>query len=574
MPEILAQISPAWALILSGLLCAVLPVRLLRKMLMIGAPVAAFILLLAPSTLGVAGGVLNVAGLELSTYRLDQLSYPFGLIFILASFLTTVFGWHEDDRAQDVSSQLYAGAALGAVFAGDFLTLFVFWEITALASVFLIWRRGTVASRNAGLRYLAIQLLSGVLLMAGAALIWTETGSMAFDAVGLDAGLGGWLIFLAFGIKCAFPFLHNWLQDAYPQATVTGAVVLSAFTTKMAVYALARGFAGEEALIWIGAAMTIFPIFFAVIEDDLRRVLAYSLNNQLGFMVVGIGIGTSLAINGTVAHAFVHIIYKALLFMSIGAVLYRTGTARASQLGGLFKSMPVTALFCIVGAASISAVPLFSGFVAKAMILSAAAEEGHILVWLMLVAASAGVLEHAGIKIPYAAFFAQDSGKRPAEAPFNMLLAMGLCAILCVALAFPWGGYQWLYAILPLNSLYDPYVWDHVLTQLQLLFGATAAFVILHLMGWFPHERLGTILDFDWIYRKPGRGAAIWLGEMAGRLSAHMRAGTRQALWAWKRRLDWALSPTGAVARAIPSGAMAVWTAVLLTIALVLAYLA
>ncbi|MDZ7736906.1 MAG: proton-conducting transporter membrane subunit, partial [Gammaproteobacteria bacterium] len=90
-----------------------------------------------------------------------------------------------------------------------------------------------------------------------------------------------------FGIKAAFPFLHNWLQDAYPAASPSGTVVLSAFTTKLAIYALARGYAGTEILIPIGALMTAFPIFYAVIENDLRRVLAYSLNNQLGFMVVG-----------------------------------------------------------------------------------------------------------------------------------------------------------------------------------------------------------------------------------------------------------------------------------------------
>ena len=171
---------------------------------------------------------------------------------------------------------------------------------------------------------------------------------------------------------------------------------------------LALCFAGTHMLIWFGVIMTLFPVFFAVIENDLRRVLAFSLNNQLGFMVVGIGIGTELALNGTVAHAFAHIIYKGLLFMSMGAVLYRVGTVKASELGGLYKSMPWTMVFCIVGAMSISAFPLFSGFAAKSLIMSALGYKGLVAAYLVLLAASAGVLHHSGIKIPYFAFFGHD----------------------------------------------------------------------------------------------------------------------------------------------------------------------
>ncbi len=321
------------------------------------------------------------------------------------------------------------------------------------------------------------------------------------------SGPGATLIFIAFGIKCAFPLLHNWLQDAYPEATVTGTVFLSAFTTKLAVYALARGFPGTEMLIWIGAIMTAFPIFYAVIENDLRRVLAYSLNNQLGFMVVGIGIGTQLSLNGTVAHAFAHIIYKALLFMSMGAVLFRTGTVKGSELGGLYKSMPYTTTFCIVGAASISAFPLFSGFVSKSLIMSAAVDESHIITWLVLLFASAGVFHHSGIKIPFFAFFAHDSGIRCKEAPFNMLLAMGLAAFLCIGIGiFPTP----LYNLLPYAVEYAPYTTTHVLTQLQLLIFSALAFAVLKRTGLYPPELNLIHLDSDWFYRRLPRLA--WEG--------------------------------------------------------------
>jgi multicomponent Na+:H+ antiporter subunit D len=348
------------------------------------------------------------------------------------------------------------------------------------------------------MRYLIVQVTSGLLLLAGVVLRGRETGDIGFDFLGLN-DLGTSLIFVAFGIKCAFPLLHNWLQDAYPEATVAGTVFLSAFTTKLAVYALARGFAGTEMLVWIGAAMTAFPIFYAVIENDLRRVLAYSLNNQLGFMVVGIGVGTEMALNGTAAHAFTHIIYKALLFMSMGAVLYRTGTIKGSQLGGLYKSMPYTTIFCIIGAASISAFPLFSGFISKSLIIAAIADPSYVLVWWVLIFASAGVFHHSGIKIPFFAFFAHDSGIRCKEAPMNMLLAMGGAAFLCVAL----GVYPTpLYGLLPFPMEYEPYTPTHVITQLQLLLFSALAFAVLKRTGVYPPELRAINLDSDWFYRR------------------------------------------------------------------------
>ena len=312
----------------------------------------------------------SIMSYELVLLRTDKLSLLFGYLFCIASFIAAIFSLHVKDTKQHVAGVMYAGSALGAVFSGDLITLFIFWELLAISSVFLIWARGTERALKAGIRYLVFQVLSGVLLLAGALVYFHDTGSLAFEHIGLDAGIAGWLILIAFGIKSAFPFLHSWLTDGYPEATVTGTVFLSAFTTKVAVYALARGFAGEEILVYIGVAMACFPIFYAVIENDLRKVLAYSLINQVGFMVTGIGIGTALALNGAVAHAFSDVIFKGLLFMSMGAVLYRAGNINGSDLGGLYKSMPKTTVLCIVGALSISAFPLFSGFVSKSMVRS------------------------------------------------------------------------------------------------------------------------------------------------------------------------------------------------------------
>jgi multicomponent Na+:H+ antiporter subunit D len=361
--------------------------------------------------------------------------------------------------------------------------------------------RRTEKAMAAGFRYFMVHVVSGLCLLGGILLQVQQTGSLAFHFIGLG-NLSSWLIFIGFGINCAWPLLHPWLTDAYPEATVTGTVFLSAFTTKTAVYALARAFPGTEALIWIGAAMTVFPIFFAVIENDLRRVLAYSLINQVGFMVVGIGIGTELALNGAVAHAFNDILFKSLLFMAMGAVLFRTGKINATDLGGLYRSMPWTCTFCIVGAASISAFPLFSGFVSKSMVMEAAAIGDMRLVWFLLLFASAGVFHHAGIKIPFFAFFSHDSGIRCKEAPGHMLLAMVLAAILCVWIGcFP----ETLYGLLPYTVHYEPYTATHVLSQTQLLFFSALAFTLLLLSGIYPPEICAVNLDADWVYRKGAR---------------------------------------------------------------------
>jgi len=433
--------------------------------------------------------------------RVDRLSLIFGYIFHLISFIAILYALHVKEDLQHMSGLTYAGSALGVTFAGDFFTFFVFWELLTVSSIFLIWARRTEAALGAGFRYLLVHAAGGLCLLAGIVIHVSQTGSIQFGYLGLN-GLGTYLIFIGFGLNCAWPILHPWLTDAYPEATITGTVFLSAFTTKLAVYALARAYPGTEALIWIGAVMTGFPIFYAVIENDLRRVLAYSLINQVGFMVCGIGIGTQLAINGAVCHAFSHILYKALLFMSMGAVMYRTGKINGTDLGGLYRTMPLTCIFCMVGAASISAFPLFSGFVSKAMVMDAAAQGGMQAVWFILLFASAGVFHHSGIKIPYFAFFSHDSGLRPKEAPLHMLLAMGLAAFLCIFIgSFP--GY--LYQLLPYPVEYVPYTTPHILAQTQLLFFSALAFTLLLLSGIYPAEMRCINLDVDWFYRKGAR---------------------------------------------------------------------
>ena len=526
-------------------------------------------------------GKLTIFGNEVTMLRLDPLSRIFAIVFHIAAALNVIYAWHEKNRAQDFATLAYPAAALGGVLAGDFITLFVWWEIAAITSVFLVWAPGTRITYLAGLRYLSIQILSGVLLLGGIVLIFRETGSLAFNEIGLRDADGAikfsaLIIFLAFGIKSAFPLLHNWVQDAYPKSTIAGTIVLSIFTTKLAVYSLARGFPGTPELVYIGAVMTLFPIFFALIENDLRKVLCYSINNQVGFMVVAIGFGT---INGAAGYAFGNIIFEGLLFMALGAAMYRAGSSKALDLGGLYKFMPLTMIFCIIGALSISAFPGTLGFVTKGLIIDAAGEAHMLWIWLVLLFASAGVLEHAGIKIPYFTFF--NTNHAPAKrifvkekTPIGMMIAMAVSAVMCVAIGvYP----EPLYALLPDQEAiaeYHPYSAYHIVEQLQLLLWAVLAFALLIILKWYPAEVRSTNLDTDWFYRVPGRGLITWM------------AGTTRGVWngAWKiglgrfnrlmGRIYSVHGPEGQMARSWPIGFMAMWTAIVLGVALVLAFVA
>ena len=492
---------PVLPFIVGAILCSIVG-GIPRKLIALATPVVGLL-----GLLGLPDGAsftISFFGFELILAQVDRLSFLFALLFHIAGLIGVIYALHVKNRLEIGSALLYVGSAIGTVLAGDLVTLFVGWELLALTSAFIVWSRNDDRSRATGSRYLIFQVLSGLSLLVGILIHHQAGGSLTIAELGvLDLSSPGvpW-IFLAFGIKAGFPLLHTWIIDTYPAASATGTVFLSAFTTKTAVYALARFFPGTEELILIGAAMTIFPIFYAVIENDLRKVLSYSMINQIGFMVVGIGIGTELAINGAISHAFNDVLFKGLLFMSMGAVLHVTGTTRGTDLGGLWKKMPITTVLCLVGAASISAVPLFSGFVSKSMVMAAALQEGHSWLWFLLLFASAGVLDHAGIKIPYFAFFAHDSKLEAKEPPVNMLLAMTIGAGLCIFIGCrP----DLLYNLLPYPVDYLPYTTTHVLTQLQLLLFASLSVVVLMKSGIYPPELVRENLDFDVVYRKGGR---------------------------------------------------------------------
>jgi multicomponent Na+:H+ antiporter subunit D len=490
-------VPPAFIFIIGALFIPLLKGRVKSAYMLLLPLVSLYFLVTTP--VGKAWEI-NFLGFELVPFKIDRLSLTFAYIFHLITIIGIIYTLGIRNDLEYVAGLVYAGSGLGVIFAGDLFTFFVFWEMLTVSALWLIWARRTRAAQAAGFRYLMVHIFGGLVLMAGIIMYIYDQQSIQFGPIGLDSP-ATYCIFIGMGINAAWPLLHSWLIDAYPESTVGGAVFLSAFTTKAAVYALARAFPGAEPLIWIGVVMTVFPLFYAVIENDLRRVLSYCLINPVGFMMVGIGIGTELSINGAAAYAFAHILYKSLLFMSMGAVLFRTGTVKATDLGGVYKSMPLTAFFCCVGALSIST-PFTGGFVSKSMVLDAAAH-GHMgTVWLILLFSSAGVFLCSGLKVVYFAFFSRDAGHRVKEAPSSMLAAMSIAAIFCVFLGvFP----KFFYSMLPYPVDFQPYTIPHVLAQLQLLLFTVLAFTLLLRFGIYPAETKAINLDADLFYRKGGR---------------------------------------------------------------------
>lgn len=532
------------------------------------------ILLLPLLTLGLIWNIPNgsfavsaLLDFELTLVRNDSLSRLFATVFAIMTFAGGLYALKQKSVMELVAVFVYAGSAIGAVYAGDLISLFIFWEIMAVASTMVVLSVGSNLSYRVSMRYMLVHIFGGSLFLVGIIAYFFETGTTEFSKMTPDS-LGTILIFAGFLINAAAPPLSAWLADAYSEASFSGTVFLSAFTTKTAVYVLLRGFPGTEILIYIGVFMIFYGIIYALLENDMRRILAYSIVNQVGFMITGIGIGTEMALNGVAAHAFTHIIYKALLLMSAGSVLYMTGKRKCTDLGGLFQSMPLTAICGIIGALSISSFPLTSGFISKSMISQSAADSNLMIVWFFLLAASAGVFLHAGIKFPWFVFFQKDSGLRPPDPPWNMKLPMILFSGLCIGLGI-WPEY--LYALLPYPVAYVPYTVTHVINMLQLLiFSGFAFFIMLPLMK----RTLTITLDFDWVYRRlmpvvlQNAFSVIWKVDGVIRQTFVVNLDLCLGYISTKNnRLS------GLLSRNHPAGSMVMWVAVILACYLLLSFI-
>ncbi|MCH2038085.1 MAG: Na(+)/H(+) antiporter subunit D, partial [Rickettsiales bacterium] len=499
-----------------------------------------------------------------------KFSHIFATVFSIAVFAGGLFALNQNRSKELSAAFLYAGSAIGVLFSGDFITMFIFWELMAIGSTFVIFSGKSEASEAAGMRYAVIHFFGGVILLIGIVAHLESGGlqmlqnftlqSRAFETWAV-ADLAPWIILAGVLINAATPPFSSWLPDAYPESSVTGMVFLSAFTTKTSVFILILLFPGNSILIYLGLFMVFYGIIYAILENNMRRILAFSIINQVGFMITGIGIGSKLALNGAAAHAFCHIIYKALLLMSAGSVIYMTGKHKCSELGGLFRTMKVTMICGIIGALAISAFPFTSGFISKSMISSAAHSERFQIVWYLLAAASAGVFLHAGIKFPWFVFFQKDSRMRPKDPPFNMQAAMIFFSVLCIVPGFfP----QTVYFMLPDVIDYDAYAHGHTITQLQLLlFAGLSFFLMLPMM-----KRTLTIsLDFDWFYRVFGFYVVrildhfvFFIKELVTSKMSNAISGLVQYSY------DLYRTPNSFINKAQPIGTSALWTIVILLV--------
>lgn len=488
----------------------------LQKVLLVAIPILAIIQIYS---LPESFGKTSYMGFDLIFGRVDKLSFIFLNVFTIMALIGSIYGLHVNESGQHIAGWLYVAGSLGVTLCGDYLTLFIFWELMAFASTFLIWYRKKKRSIEAGYRYLLVHTAGGLVLLAGIFLRYQNVGmeGMAFEHIVAEgATMADYLIMIGFMLNAAVPPIHAWLPDAYPEATVTGAVFMCAFTTKTAVYVLARGFAGYEVLAVMGAVMTLYGVGYAVIENDARRILAFHIVSQVGYMVCGVGIGTALAVNGACAHAYAHILYKALLFMGVGAVLEMTGRSKLTELGGLYSKMPLALIFTVIGGISISGFPLTSGFISKSMIIAGAGEAHQVGIMVLLLLAAVGTFLSVGIKLPYFLWF---GGKETSDidckdAPWNMTLGMAMAAFFCICLGFKNGifgyfGYDWLYAMLPNPVDYHPYTAYHLSETFQLLgFTGFGFYLLVKYLKPKPYMSL----DLDWFYRKGAR-AFLWFAS-------------------------------------------------------------
>ncbi len=497
IPTDIILFPPVFIMLAGALVIALAPRKLRSSAFLLFTFLTLGYIWLLPEGSVVTAKVMNYT---LTILKIDALSKIFGIIFSFIVFAGGIYAFHIKDAGQQVAAILYAGGAIGVTFAGDFFTLFIFWEMMAFTSLYLIWARRTKESQHAGFRYLIYHAFGGGMLFDGVLMRLAETGSIEITRLTPDGSIASWLILLGVIINAAVPPLHAWLSDAYPKATVTGAVFLSAFTTKSAVYVLIRVFPGWDILLILGVIMTLYGVVFAVLANDIRGILAYHIISQVGYMVAGVGIGTEMALNGSAAHAFSHILYKALLFMGAGVVLQTTGKSKLTQLGGLAKAMPITMGLYMVAAFSISGFPFFNGFISKSMVVSAAGAAHHEWAYLLLTLAAVGTFLSVGIKLPYFTWFAKEkpADLNPTKPPKNMHIGMAIVAFFCFLHGVMPG---LLYKLLPYQPVdFHPYTVPHLVETVQILIFTFIGFWVLRKVL-APHE--GISLDFDWFYRRP-----------------------------------------------------------------------
>jgi len=494
----LVPIHPALFFFVAALLAAVLPSRF-RRAVQLAVPILAFIFL--RNLIQVPQANLFFLGFTFRLVYIDQLSLLFSYTFLVFGFLANLYALHSEKKEIHIASNLYVGSSIGAILAGDLITLFIFWEIMALTSAVLIWNRQRSSSLGALFRYLLVHLTGGLFFFMGILLRLQENNSLMISGMGLD--LAGWMFFIGFCVNAAVPPVHAWMADAYPEGTPSGSVYLSCFTSKVAVYVFARVFLGEDLLIYLGAIAAVYGVIYALMENDIRRLLSYHIICQVGYMLIGIGIGGHLGLNAGVGHAIGNILFKGLLFMATGAMIHMTGYSKLSDLGGLAKKSTWLVIFYMVGALAISGAPLLNGYVTKTLLVQAAGQAHYGWLELVMLAVAIGTFMSIALKLAYFAFWTRKtppSLKQPIAS--NMYLAMGLTSALCILLGvYP----KLLFDLLPYPHHYHVFDITHVLQTFELLIGTLVGFMLIRK---YLHTKDVISLDTDWLYRK---GASFFI---------------------------------------------------------------
>jgi len=443
--------------------------------------------------------VAIIPGIETILLTTDPMRQLAGTIFALSGFLVIIYATYRDlPRLETMGILASVAAALGIVYAGDLITVFVFWELLALASLAIIWSSKDSQSSAAGYRYLLFHIFGGACLLGGIVYTIVTTGTAEIGAVG--DGMGFLLLFIGIGINAAFIPLHTWLPDAYPTASVVGSGALCIFTTKAAVFLLAAIGGWGIALAYMGGVMALYGAVYALMQDDIRRLLSYSVISQGGYMVAAIGVGTVAGIDAGLAHLVDDILFKSLLFMAAGAVVMRTGSGRLSELGGLARTMPKTTVCAVIGGLALAGLPGFNGAVSKGMVLEAA-EMLPYLAPLLIISAVITVIYV--IRFLYLGFFRPASGTRegrlPDDPPTPMMIAMGVTALICILIGlYP----PFLTSLLPGMTAAHPFGPSHLLES-ALIFGAAG--VLLLILAPLRRPWLGVETDVDLLYIRAGR---------------------------------------------------------------------
>ncbi len=477
--------------------------------------------------------------LELTLLAVDDVNEVWATVFALVGVGGGLFGLHLRDRWQQTAILAYGGSALGVLFAGDLLTLIAFWESMAVASTVLILQGGRPRSHGAGQRYFYVHIVGGSLLLAGILWHFGETGSLAIEHV--DSGAAAWLMFAGVAVNAALVPVHAWLSDAYPEASAAGMVFLGAFTTKTAVYVMLRMFDGWDILLAAGPAMAVYAAVFALMENDIRRLLAYHIISSVGFMVTAVGLGTAAGAASVADQVFTHVLWQAAMVMSAGAVLHATGATKLTDLGGLAAPLRWVLAAYLAGALSISVFPLLAGLEASHLYTEHAA--GADLRWAatLLYAASVGTVLAVAVKLPYYAFFApaRDSATATTRVPWGMYAAMGAAAVLSIAVGVLPGAAPKVFG---LHLEHPEYTTTTIVSGLQVLaLSAIGAWLFLPKLA----RRDTVTLDADWVYRKAGRPfSALVLQPLEGAFTAS------EAAAAWTARVTTRLIATPELGRA------------------------